>query len=573
MSPVVPEIPIRDGSIGLDTMLAWLEPLPVETRLNAVGYTAKVAHHYQLDWVADKATQQQIVMGWHLGPLHNANTLLPLLIGEGKQQANNVAWDLPALYQQASTVSWLADGVVEVSSLITWSTSDSLYVGTVIAHIKGQPIDTELIFKFASTHHDINQQLAIAWGPHKAQWICSTKYRAPEVGLLTMRFSESAIDSTQRPITLRFTESEKYCYFDDGGGLVDANPSLPTIDFKTSVEPQIRRSYLMQPKIHCERISDGLTIVLKSVTISQSRGQWASSGNMSFSSRIDAERAANELLKISINGYDFYLWCESLSESKSFGQSIYTASGRGRFAELSAPYVKACNYVNTQARSFMGVMADIIENLGWTLASEISDFNVPANAFSYAAKTPAEALNMMANAIGAMLDINNETKTIKVIPQWPTVPWNIAAAIPDVILHDAVIMDFSEKREIRPDANAVFVRGEQQGVAVKVKRSGSAGDNFSADVVDQLITDNQAARMRATAELANAGNKVQNNIRTKVMAELPPMRPGMLIGVRKGTEVYKSVCDSFTINASVNPNSGEVTVNQTVTLLRNEVPI
>lgn len=329
----------------------------------------------------------------------------------------------------------------------------------------------------------------------------------------------------------------------------------------------------MQPQISCVRVSDGVAVVLKSVSISQSRSQWASSGSLTFSSRIDAERAANELLKISINGYDFYLLCESPSESKAFGKTSYSATGRGRLATLASPNRKAINYVNVVARSFIGLMADIVANTGWTVASQISDYPVPANAFSYAAKTPAEAINMMANSIGAMLDVNDETQTITVIPQWPVVPWNTASAIPDVILHDGVILEFNERIDIRPDANAVFVRGEQQGVAAKVKRFGTAGDNFAADIVDKLITDNQAARMRATAALANAGNKVQNSIRAKVIADLPPMRPGMLIGVRKGAEVFKSVCESFSINGSVNESTGMVTVNQTVTLLRNEVAV
>jgi len=327
----------------------------------------------------------------------------------------------------------------------------------------------------------------------------------------------------------------------------------------------------MQPQISCVRVIDGVAVVLKSVSISQSRSQWASSGSLAFSSRIDAERAANELLKISINGYDFYLLCESPSESKAFGKTSYSATGRGRLATLASPNRKAINYVNVVSRSFIGLMADIVANTGWTVASQITDYPVPANAFSYAAKTPAEAINIMANSIGAMLDVNDETQTITVIPQWPVVPWNTASAIPDVILHDGVILEFNERIDIRPNANAVFVRGEQQGVAAKVKRFGTAGDNFAADIVDKLITDNQAARMRATAELANAGNKVQNSIRAKVMADLPPMRPGMLIGVRKGAEVFKSVCESFSISGSVNESTGMVTVNQTVTLLRNEV--
>jgi hypothetical protein len=215
-------------------------------------------------------------------------------------------------------------------------------------------------------------------------------------------------------------------------------------------------------------------------------------------------------------------------------------------------------------------MADIIANSGWTVTGAITDYPIPANGFSYANKTPAEAINLMANAIGGMLDINDETQTINVIPQWPVVPWETSTAIPDVILHDSVILEFNEHIDIRPLANAVFVRGEQQGVAVKVKRFGTAGDNFAVDIVDKLITDNQAARMRGTTELANAGNKIQNSIRTKVLNDLPPIRPGMLIGVRKGTEVFKSVCDASTITASVNSSNGQITVNQTISLLRNE---
>ncbi len=172
--------------------------------------------------------------------------------------------------------------------------------------------------------------------------------------------------------------------------------------------------------------------------------------------------------------------------------------------------------------------------------------------------------------IVAMLDINDETRTINVIPQWPVVPWETSSAVPDVILHDSVILEFTEHLDIRPEANAVFVRGEQQGVAVKVKRFGTAGDNFAADIVDKLITDNQAARMRGTTELANAGNKIQSSIRTKVLNDLPPIRPGMLVGIRKGAEVFKSVCDASTITASVNSSNGQVTVNQTISLLRNE---
>lgn len=418
--------------------------------------------------------------------------------------------------------------------------------------------------------YSVRRAINVQHGYHRPRWVCSDRWLdfAPK-GKVSLRF-DPAKPPTISPLVMRFDTVPMVCHWDNGGGPINANPTLPPIDFKIPIEPQIRRSYLMQPQISCIRVSDGAVVVLKSVAIAKSRTQWASSGSVVFSSRIDAERAANELLKISINGYDFYLLCESPSESRGFGKHSFSATCRGRLALLASPHKKAANYVNMVARSFIGLMSDIVANTGWSIASQITDFTIPANAFSYAVKTPAEALNMMATGIGAMLDVNDETQTITVIPQWPVVPWNTDSAVPDVILHDGVILDFSEQVDIRPDANAVFVRGEQQGVAAKVKRFGTAGDNFCADIVDKLITDNQAARMRATTELANVGNKVQTSIRTKVLADLPPMRPGMLIGVRKGAKVFKSVCEAWSISASVSDSTGQVTVNQTVTLLRNQ---
>lgn len=566
--PELPDPPIRIGSIGMACGLAILTGQSVEQQLTLSHRSQSHAAHAVFAWDSFFSLKQQIVMVWNTPPLAGEifavdwqwNTLVPFQL--------DMNWLVPEAHSQQTMSNWIVPELQQTMVEMQWSQAAAKSQQITVKLHVGEQLATEI----ALSYTDIQSQgdnKTVAWAPHAARWVCSSKY-VPPVGKVTLRFSEPWINSTS-PTQLRFTASPNVCYWDDGGGLIDANPPLPTIDFKIPIEPQIRRSYLMQPQISCVRVSDGVAVVLKSVSISQSRSQWASSGSLTFSSRIDAERAANELLKISINGYDFYLLCESPSESKAFGKTSYSATGRGRLATLASPNRKAINYVNVVSRSFIGLMVDIVANTGWTVASQITDYPVPANAFSYAAKTPAEAINMMANSIGAMLDVNDETQTITVIPQWPVVPWNTSSAIPDVILHDGVILEFNERIDIRPDANAVFVRGEQQGVAAKVKRFGTAGDNFAADIVDKLITDNQAARMRATAELANAGNKVQNSIRAKVMADLPPMRPGMLIGVRKGAAVFKSVCESFSISGSVNESTGMVTVNQTVTLLRNEV--
>ncbi|MCG9720642.1 hypothetical protein [Shewanella sp. Isolate7] len=568
-TPVEPPSEPTKQVLGINVGVSWAVERFIQQQLAMNEHAAVVDHRAEMAWRGD-TEQARTAVGWQAQPVVTQAIAQGWRVKIAATRRLSIRWTLPKSHQSSVYERWDLGEPKQHSADVAWHAEKATQIATAHPWIDGEK---------AAQHHvatwhgeSTGQAVAIRYGFPEPRWICSNRWE--DVGLtkspLVLRFDDAYVNN-QSPLVLRFDEVPEVCHWDNGGGFIPGNPVLPSLDLKIPIEPQIRRSYIMQPQISCIRVSDGLSIVIKSVSISKSRSQWASSGNLAFSSRIDAERAANELLKISINGYDFYLLCEATSESRGFGQSRYSASCRGRFAELSAPYKKPVNYVNTTARSFMGMMGDIVENMGWTLASAITDYNVPANAFSYAAKTPAEAVNMMANAIGAMLDIDDETKTITVIPQWPTVPWDVANAVPDVILHDGVILDFTKKRVIRTNANAVFVRGEQQGVAVKVKRTGTAGDEFAADVVDKLITDNQAGRMRGTVELAEAGNKVQNIIRTKVMADLPPMRPGMLIGVTAGASVFKSVCDAVTISASVNESTGAVTVNQNVTLLRNEV--
>lgn len=565
-TPEVPEVPISQGTIGIMCGIGIaVEPsvaqlLSIESATQS--HATQIRPQWQVSHVAQMVTalwQAKALMGITASVVWRWNNLVPCNL--------DVLWLVPDLHVVQATSLWLSPEAVQTSITMPWRQPAATGQIIALGLLQGELVATEVKLAHSNIRAAGDMQ-GIAWGPHAARWVCSNKYQ-PAKGKITINFSDPWVDAAN-PIVIKFTPSPNICYWDDGGGLIGTNPSLPTIDFKIPIEPQIRRSYLMQPQISCIRVSDGAAVVLKSVSIAKSRSQWSSSGSVVFSSRIDAERAANELLKISISGYDFYLLCESPSESKGFGQHSFSATCRGRLALLASPHKKASNYVNMVSRSFIGLMSDIVANTGWSIASQITDFTVPANAFSYAAKTPAEALNMMAAGIGAMLDVNDETQTITVIPQWPVVPWNTATAVPDVILHDGVILDFSEQVDIRPDANAVFVRGEQQGVAAKVKRFGTAGDNFCVDIVDKLITDNQAARMRGTTELANAGNKVQTSIRTKVLADLPPMRPGMLIGVRKGAEVFKSVCEAWSISATVSESTGQVTVNQTVNLLRNK---
>ena len=566
IEPPAPELPIKPPTVTMATSLAWHQPKRLDSEVAFNNDTRTILKRQWLNHTTAPRALQQMGVNWETTPLVSITS--------------RYSWDAPSAMRVDAVVQWALQPLIENQAVVNWLHSVFYRAETVLQmrnntliqhhHLEVVWLNSESLsdeYKMGFTSKDTRQSYyGFKWGPHAPRWNCSTKYRPPTNSNISMVF-DKPYSAYQGSVTIRFTASPKYCVYDDGGGLIDAATVLPTLDFHVPIEPQIRRAYLMRPEITCTRVSDDAVIVLNSVNLSYSRSQWTPSVNLVFSSRIDSERAIGELLKIAINGYDFYVIAEQPSHSRAFGSTSYACAGRGRLAELATPYYRMANYVNTQSRSFMGLMADVLKFSGWTLESKIVDYPVPANGFSYAEKTPAEAIQLMAQSIGAMLDIDAESKKIRVLPQWPVLPWAIESAEPTITLHESVILEYSERTIVKPEANAVFVRGEQQGIAAKVKRQGTAGEKFAPDVVDMLITDNQAARMRATCELANCGDKIQTSIRTKLLNDLPPIMPGMLVGVRQGDILFKSLCDTLSISATVS-SDGKVSVNQSVTLLR-----
>lgn len=563
---VVPEQPIRAPSLGIDLGVTWQLPLLAVNDYQLTSASERLGNQVNLGVLSNAATDFYVILPWQSKPLTQNQTTISYSANPLTELTINWQWFVAPGVEQCFTLEWLVPNQHNVVMSVDWLVTPKL--NTLQADINwydGAPLVNDITTAYSYGNVRLIQP-SIAWGPHTASWICSTRYRPP-TGKVTIRFSEPWASSPS-PLKLRFTESPKYCYFDDGGGLIDSHPVLPNLDFKTPIEPQLRRYYLMQPTITCVRVSDDVQIVISNISISRSRGQWASSVSIDFSSRIDASRAENQLLKVGINGYEFFALVEQTSVSKVFGNKTYRGTGRSRSAELATPYVLPISYTNATSRSFAGLLNDMLQFTGWTIAlNGIVDFNVPAGAFSVGNKSPIDAVQEAVAQLGCMLLSNDETKALTVVPRWPTVPWLMNAATPDLTVHDAVITSYSESKEIGTECNVVWLRGEQQGISAKVKRAGTAGNIATDDISAQLIVDNQAARTAGTNALADTGNKLNINMSLPIMADLPPATPGMLIGIREGVDVFKGTCDSVTINASVS-DTGDIDVEQTITVVR-----
>lgn len=555
-------IPV-DTTFGIEIGISWFALDAVEQALLLAEFAADHEIQFESAYTSDVPSSVDHSIAYRTHESIGLHADFVWLISDEMRTDTAVSWQIPESHGTAISFDWNTPVDHMYNTVINWLDIAAHQSNIDVSWIDGKQHQTDLIIKYSGLAVDTEQ--SIKWGFHEPRWVCSTKYRPP-VGKVTLRFNEP-LGATANPVVLRFTASPNYCYWDDGGGLIDSSPVLPSLDFKIPIEPQIRRYYLMQPTITCVRVSDDLPIVISSVNISHSRGQWARAVSLEFSSRIDAERAHNELLLISINGYEFYAIAEQPSVSKVFGSATYSSTGRSRVAELAAPYKLPLSYTNATARSFAGLLGDLLQTTGWTVElSGIPDFTIPAGAFSVGNKTPIEAVAEAVGQLGCMILTDDAAKKLTIVPRWPTAPWEMATAVPDLALHDAVITSYSDSVSRNPLCNVVWLRGEQQGISAKVKRAGSAGNIPAADISAQLIVDNQAARVAGTNALAETGDKLSVNLSMPVMADLPPATPGMLIGVTINSEVFKGVCDSWTIRATVSER-GDIDIEQSITLI------
>ena len=532
------------GDITAATKLRWSSNPAIIKLVYSIWTTAPlVTQRTGATWTSNwPVVAQQLLVNW--GGYQQVATAL------------KTPWAVwPVISQQLQT-AWLP--TLKLQQLVTsqrWQHTD---------------IADQFLNLFYNHGGDITQATKLRWGPRPPSYICSNDAR-PTKGVVTLRFHTVGAP-TSGVLTLRFSNEHNpvVCELDIGGGLIPPLPDLPTVDTTQPITPPRRRSYIMQPQLRCYRVSDNQEINIVSANWSISRSQWGATISLQCGSKGDKEllfAGGPQEFKLVINGYEFYGLAERASLAASFGSNVWTVAGRSSIAELASPNATPRSYNNAITKGIAALVSDELTGTGWALDYGPTQFNVPAGAFSYVNKSPVEAIAQIAQAVGAMIYPDGETKTLHIRPLWPVTPWAMASATPAVAVHDDVILSYNVEPSISPLYNKVFVRGEQQGVFGGVRRTGTAGDKVAPDIVDPLITDVIAARQRGTAELASSGNKDVVSLTMPIMDLLPPCLPGQILGVTWQTETYKALVDSITISAQRGQN-GTLTVRQNVGAIR-----
>ena len=543
------------------------------------------------------ASANRIVSKWNVKADSKASAKTAWSVRDTVLKAISMNWKVPSaiiqhvisgyggLFKHDVLVwpAWTSDKVLSDQSFTCWSSGFAL-PNTVATEWQVPPIaDYRFRIGWASPNAAFQQVRAVwratgdttykcvlRWGPRPASYICSYLYRPP-FNPCTLNFIEPGV-SSGLGLVLNFTNTGNplVCDFDIGGGLIPPLPEIPTVDTTKPITPPKRRSYVMRPEFRCYRVSDNQEVNIVNFSIAISRSQWGFNVSLQCGSRGDREllfHGGPQEFRLLVNGYEFFFVAEEPAVNHRFGSTEWIVSGRSSVALLAVPHSATRSYTNSVAKGVAALCYDELAGTGWTLDFDMTQFNVPAGAFSYVNKTPLEAIAQIAAAIGGMIYPHGDTKTIQIRPQWPVTPWAMTTSAPDIAVHDNVIMAYSSQPISTPLCNAVFVRGEQQGVECKIKRTGTAGDLLAQDIVDPLITDQQAARHRGTAVLADSGRKDGISFVLPVMDSVPPALPGTLLGVTWQGEVFKGLVDSFSMTGSRSAD-GRVLVRQTVGVLR-----
>ena len=430
-----PIIPVE--YIGIMASASWIKPGKVSLLHSLAWHSDSVASAHQLSYSVGDSQWLTSRFKWSDGVSISKEIIVSFNKSSNITNECVIPWFSTALHTVSHDFTFKGNHLAADINDIKWRDNTQCYYYSKTQYWK--KITNR--YESMAAHWVINpdfemQSIKINYGPTPLEYVC---YRVahPEIGRVKLTFN--GLRATSSSIKLTFKLPEKICQWGEGGGLLRAHDDLPILNRKIPIEPQLRSSYIVKPEILCVRTNDNQEILITGFDYQTSRSQFAATSTIKFCSRIDYERALNQLLKITVNGYDFFVFIEKPSTNRRFNYQSYSASGRSRFSELSAPTARTSSHTNQTTKTLLGLMSEIVEYSGWSIFSQIIDYPVQALAFSYSGKTPAEALVMCASAIGARLNIDDANKKIEVLPYWPVMPWDTDSAICDVIINDSLI--------------------------------------------------------------------------------------------------------------------------------------
>ena len=381
----------------------------------------------------------------------------------------------------------------------------------------------------------IRQAQAIDPPPGLATWPPPVDPGTPDDNQITLRFCREQDGTT----TLIF-------------GCPDKEPPEPG----ETITIPIREIYTVINTLTLTEL-DGTPVPAEGFSASIDADSWT----WSWSTRIPASALAQvrpdsstrvELIA-TINGEPLRVLVENIQRERRWGEAWLRVSGRGRAAFLAAPLAPVMQYTNDTAMTAQQALnATLTTNgvpIGWTIDWQIEDWQIPAGIWSHNG-TWIDAAKRIAEAGGAYVQSHDTDQTLRILPRYPVAPWNWPSATPDIALPEDVVEVEGIEWQEKPDYNAVWVHGGEQGRSDRIIIGASGGTNPAPTIVDELATDPAMTRQRGLALLGDTGKQAQISLRLPVLPETGLIRPGTLIEYREQGNTRRGLVRSLSVNHS-----------------------
>jgi len=320
------------------------------------------------------------------------------------------------------------------------------------------------------------------------------------------------------------------------GGYTTPWNNVPPLPPGSTIVIPPREVYFMIPSLTIIRTSDSadLNAIDCQLRYDISSYAWTFQANIPRASLALVDPKTHDepvLVQISVNGYLFNVIVEAYTDSRKFGVSSVQITGRSRSALLGPPYAPLTTFTETSSKDASQLATDALADTGWTLIWNAPDWLVPGSTFTYADKTPIEAVAQVVNSIGAVLYCDPEELTLTVNPMYPTSPWAWGDATPFASIPNAFWTNIDGQWEGQgaPDYNGVYVSGQNGGVVGLVKLTGTDGAKQLPAVNDPLITDIDAGRERGRIEIAKGTKQKTETVSMPVLpAPASDVNPGII---------------------------------------------
>jgi hypothetical protein len=347
-------------------------------------------------------------------------------------------------------------------------------------------------------------------------------------------------------------------------------------------EPEILDTYMIANTVTVVVLPSGTPIEAKNLRLlwDADSYSWAFSADIFTQAALDLVRpdeGGGKDLEVDINGWKWVVLVERYSRNRKFPTEAYSITGATRSQLLAAPYAPLRSGLNSEAITARQAAEEQLLNTGFALiwnaeTTGPTDWTFPAGAFSYQSQTAIQVITRIAATVGAIVMPSRDSDALTVLPRYPVPSWefNTPESPVAAIIPLAMMTDLGGEWTPQPAWNACYVSGTSHGVSMLVRRAGTAGDNATADVVDDWLTSQEANQARGVHELSKGGNIEIVGVTIPLFPNSDDhgvglVLPGRIYRVPEEDGSWDGLCLSVEISAA---GTGAATVKQNIKLER-----